>query len=175
MAGMRTVILGDHPPEIEDWFRLRRERGQDRFDEVWEGAHHVAPAPSWSHASIDHQLARILGDLAERASLHGAGRCNIGTPDDYRVPDQAYFRRPGGPMWSATAAIVVEILAPDDETWDKLPFYHRAGVEELVIADPGSRTIRILVREALDYRDAGTSAILGVDGTSLASAVHWPD
>lgn len=175
MAGMRTVILGDRPPEIEDWFRLRRERGQDLFDEVWEGVYHVAAAPGRRHGQLGHQFSRILGPLADRAGLHGSDPCNLGEPDDYRVPDQAYFRDPKPLTWPPTAAIAVEVVSPDDETWAKLDFYHRHGVDELIIADPTSRTIDILVRGARAYEPATASALLGITSTELHQAIRWPD
>ncbi len=175
MGNMRTVILGDRPPEIEDWFRLRQKRGQDLFDEVWEGVYHVAPAPGRRHAQIGPQLSRILGPLADRAGLTASDPCNIGEPEDYRVPDQAYFRDPTPLTWSPTAAIVVEIVSPDDETWAKLGFYHRHGVDELIIADPKARTIDILVRGADAYEPAAASALLGITAAELHAAIRWPD
>jgi Uma2 family endonuclease len=175
MTAVRTVILGERPPQIEDWLRLRRERGQDLLDEVWEGVYHVAPGPSWRHGSIDLQLARVLGPLADRAKLRGTSVCNIGGPDDFRVPDQAYFRSVGGPIWSQTAAIVVEVVSPDDETWAKLGFYHRHDVDELIIADPEARSVVILMRGPDGYQDTGASRLLEVTATELAARIDWPD
>jgi hypothetical protein len=70
---VRTVIVGDRPPQIEEWLRLRRKRGQDLLDEVWEGVYHVAPGPGGRHGRVDHQLAVALGALAQRAGLFGSG------------------------------------------------------------------------------------------------------
>ena len=136
MAVMRTVIVGDRPPEIEEWLRLRRERGQDRFDEIWRGVYHVAPAPGRRHGQVDADLALAVLPRARAARLVASGPCNIGGPDDYRVPDQAYFRGASTEVWSRTAAVVVEVVSPDDETRAKLGFHHRHGVDEVVIADP---------------------------------------
>lgn len=175
MVVMRTVILGDRPPEIEEWLRLRRERGQDSFDEVWEGVYHVAPAPHRRHGWLDRQVSRLLDPLAERAGLYPSGPCNIGVEDDHRVPDGAYFRDASMVTWSDTAAIVVEIVSPDDETWAKLGFYHRHGVDELIIADPKARTVDILVRGVHAYEPATASALLGISATDLHAAIRWPD
>lgn len=57
---MRTLFVTDPPAVVDDWLGRRRALGQDRFDEVWEGEHHVAPAPSGRHAKIDDRLGRIL-------------------------------------------------------------------------------------------------------------------
>jgi hypothetical protein len=73
-------------------------------------------------------ITRISGPLAKRAGLRGSDSCNIGGPDDYRVPDHAWFRRNVTPaVWNPTAVIVAEVVSPGDESHDKLPFYHRVG------------------------------------------------
>jgi Uma2 family endonuclease len=40
-----------------------------------------------------------------------------------------------------TAALVVEIVSPEDETWQKLPYYAAHEVDELLILDPEKRTV----------------------------------
>jgi len=172
---MRTVVLGDRPPVIEDWLRLRRARGQDLFDEVWEGVYHVAPAPGRRHGQVGHQLSRVPGPLADRAGLHGSDPCNLVSPDDDRVPDRAYFRDATPLTWSPTPAIVVEIVSPDDETRAKIGFYQRHGVDEVLIADPEARTVEILARGAEGYAPAISSALLGITAADLRAAIRWPD
>ncbi len=175
MVSMRTVILGDRPPEIEEWLRQRRERGLDTFDEMWEGVHHVAAAPNRRHGWLDDELAPLLRPLAHRAGLYPSGPCNIGVENDHRVPDRAYFRNAEMVTWSDTAAIVVEIVSPDDETWAKLDFYHRHRVDEVIIADPKARTVDILVRRTDAYEPAAASALLGITAAELHAAIRWPD
>lgn len=46
---MATLVLGPTPPELTGFLERRRSMGQDRFDEVWEGVYHVAPAPNAWH------------------------------------------------------------------------------------------------------------------------------
>src|SRR4051794_826348 len=41
VEGMRTVLVGSPPAEVEAWLERRRQLGLDRFDEVWEGESHV--------------------------------------------------------------------------------------------------------------------------------------
>ena len=49
---------------------------------------------------------------------------NLGESEhDFRVPDGGLHRPGGDEMWHPSAALVVEIVSPDDETWQKLPFY----------------------------------------------------
>jgi hypothetical protein len=45
---MKAVLTGI-VPEFVAW---RRQTGTDKFDEMWEGVWHIAPAPSPSHQDI---------------------------------------------------------------------------------------------------------------------------
>jgi Uma2 family endonuclease len=170
---MRTLFV-DPPQVVEDWLAQRRALGQDRFDEVWEGEYHVAPAPGRRHARLDDLLGRALGPLADDAGLMGATACNIGSPADYRIPDRAYFR--GGPdeTWNPTAALVVEILSPRDESRRKLDFYFRAGVEEVLIVDPDERIVEWLARGRDGFEPADGGDLLGITSTDLADRIDWP-
>jgi Uma2 family endonuclease len=172
---MRTVLLDPPPAELEAWLEQRRARGQDLFDEVWEGEYHVAPSPHVRHGLVDDQLTVILSSRARTAGLLGSGPCNIGHPDDYRVPDHAYFRDRPGEIWNATAAIVVEIVSPGDESRNKLPFYHRAGVEEVLIVDPEVRLVEWFRRSDKDFDLTDRSDLLGISSAELAAAIDWPD
>src|SRR5674536_348185 len=89
---MATVVFGPRPPELETWLGRRRELGQDRYDEVWEGDHHVVPGPSAEDAFVDSQQARLLWPRAEQAGLSVTTAFNLGEPDDYRVPDGGVHR-----------------------------------------------------------------------------------
>ncbi len=65
-------------------------------------------------------------------------------------------------MWVPTAAIVVEVVSPDDETWEKFDFYARHRVEEICIADPMARQIRWFVLAGDAYEETDASPLLGV-------------
>jgi Uma2 family endonuclease len=171
---MRTLFVTDPPPPVEDWLARRRALGQDRFDEVWEGDYHVAPAPSGRHAQVDDRLGRVLGPLADGAGLKGATTCNIGGPSDYRVPDRAWFRTGGLDVWNPTAAIVAEIVSPGDESRRKFDFYHRVGIEEVLIVDPDARTMEWFARGDEAFRPAERSTLLGISAVDLAAAIDWP-
>lgn len=172
---MRTVLVGPPPAEVEAWLERRRVLGQDRFDEVWEGEYHVVPAPHGRHGRVDDQLARLLGPRADTAGLQGSGPLNIGRPDDYRVPDRAYLRTTGVDLYQPTAAIIVEIVSPGDETRRKFDFYYNAGVEELLIVDPEARTVEWFERGSDGFVPADGSRLLGLAGAELAAALRWPD
>ena len=171
---MKLVVVGDPPVEITSFLARRRALGQDRFDEVWEGEYHVVPAPHSWHGQVDSELAALLRPPAKSAGLFITSQFNLGVEDDYRVPDGGYHRaRPSG-VWIATAAIVVEVLSPDDETLLKLDFYARHGVEEICIADPRGREIRWFVLAAGAYEETGASPLLGVTAASLVAGIDWP-
>jgi len=110
------------------------------------------------------------------AGLVGTGPFNLGEPADHRVPDRGYHRgRPTG-TWLATAAIVVEIVSPDDETYDKFGFYARHGVDELLVADPADHAVGIWRLTAVDdYERALASPLLEVSAADLMAAIEWPD
>jgi Uma2 family endonuclease len=171
---MRTVLLGERPPEVEALIGRRHALGQDLFDEVWEGDYHMAPAPHGRHGQIEFQLARILGARADGAGLHGSGPCNVGKPDDYRVPDQAYFADGTPRTFNPSAEIVVEIVSPGDESRLKYDFYFRAGVSEVVIVDPDARTVEWFARADIDFRPIEASALLGISAAELSKLINWP-
>lgn len=174
MVDMRTVLVGEPPPEFQNLLERRRALGQDLFDEVWEGEYHVAPGPSGQHGHVDHQLARILGTRADAAGLRGSGRCNIGKPDNYRVPDQAFFPDATFRTFYPSADLVVEIVSPGDESREKFGFYFNAGVKEVLIADPDARTVEWFTRTDSGFRPAAGSDLLDVSAAELAEAIEWP-
>ena len=173
---MADVRRGAAVPELTDALARRRELGQDRLDEVWDGVYRIAPSPSVAHAIVDDQLTCLLAPYAVAAGLIGIGNFTLGEPDDYRVPDHGYHRGVSKQLYVPTAAVVVEILAPGDHTWDKLGFYAAHGVDEVLIADPDARTIRLFARQSsgLGYDEVAESALLGVSAADLIAAITWP-
>ena len=169
-------MLGPLPAEIERFVERRKALGQDTYDEVWEGTYHMSPAARGMHGYLDHQLARLLGPHADKAGLVGTGPFNLGQPDDYRVPDQGYHRGfDPGLVYFPTAAVVVEVVSPDDETFEKLPFYAAHGVEEVLVVEPEEKKVRVLGLAEGNYEERPTSALLGVSAAEIARAVHWPE
>jgi Uma2 family endonuclease len=175
---MRAVML-EVPEKL---LAERRARGEDRFDEMWEGVLHMVPPPSGWHQRLAAELVMTLGPLAKARGLvvlHEAGLYRA--DDDYRQPD-VIFALPsqftdrgveGG------AELVVEVRSPHDETYEKLPFYAAFGVRELLVVEPSSRAVELYVLRggrllAAATDDAGRlrSEVLGttfqqVDGPAL--------
>jgi Uma2 family endonuclease len=139
---MKAVVLRVPDEELIE----RHRRGADRFDEMWDGVLHMAPAPAYEHQRTVSAVHLFLAPLCER---RGRGVLAIGinvfnetsgTPD-YRIPDFTFIAsgregllardgvRGGGPD------AVIEIRSPDDESYDKLPFFARLGVREVIVVD----------------------------------------
>jgi Uma2 family endonuclease len=173
---MRTVILDPSSSGLDELLERRRRSGLDRLDEVWQGELHMIPAPSFEHAEIATQLARLLGPLADQAGLTIAmHEFNLGESEhDFRVPDGGLHRgRPSG-VWLSTAALVVEILSPGDETWSKLDFYAAHGVDEVLIVDPEEREVHWLTLTRGEYKRVQRSALVDLAADDLRQRIAWP-
>jgi len=94
---------------------------------------------------------------------------------DYRAPDLA-VHRPADveAQWHPTAALVVEIVSPNDKTWDKLDFYAALGVEELLIVDPQVRAVHWLGLSGGEYRPLERSGLIELSRDDLAAWITWP-
>lgn len=170
---VRTVVLGERPPELTAWLERRRALGLDGHDEVWEGVDHVAPHASTAHGIVASELVTCLAPFARARDLVSSAAFNLGEPDDFRVPDAGYFREMPSGVYATTAAVVVEVLSPDDETFAKLDFYRAHGVAEVIVADPATRTVRCLSL-AEGAQDTEVSRELGVAMRDLAASIDWP-
>ncbi len=169
---MRTVVVGTRPPEIDALIARRQARGLDLFDELWNGDYHMNPAPHSRHGRVDRQIARVLDPIAEAIGLVPVSVFNLGTSENYRVPDSGYLHpSTKGDVFVPTAAVVIEIVSPGDETFEKLPHYAQFGVAEVIVVDPESRAVRIF-RGLAEEPD---SSVLGITSEWLASQVAWPD
>jgi Uma2 family endonuclease len=159
------------PVALPEVLHLRRQTGADRFDEMWEGVLHMAPAPNRQHQLIARELVRFLADVWEpRAGGLALGQVNVSTPDrwpdDYRVPDVAVVTRDartGGEVRFEQPAVAFEVRSPDDETYDKLGFYASVGLQSLVVIDRDTRAVQVF-RAA---RDGMVAAAPGADGWTV--------
>jgi Uma2 family endonuclease len=171
---MRTLVLDPTPAEIDRLRERRRRSGADRRDEVWEGVYHMVPAPSAAHSLVAAQLAVLLAAPARAVGLTVSADFNLGSEADYRVPDLGVHRVPPRGTWIASAAIAVEIVSPQDETPEKLPFYAAHEVQELLIVDPSARSARWLALRGGEYRSVERSQALDLAGEDLTARIDWP-
>jgi Uma2 family endonuclease len=174
---MRTVVLDPPSAGLEELLERRRRSGLDRLDEVWEGVLHMIPAPSFEHANLTQQLAVMLDAPARSAGLVPAmGEFNLGDSErDFRVPDGGVHRPGAAGVWLPTAALVVEIISPGDESWEKLPFYAAHHVDEVLIVDPHKQTVDWLaLSEHGAYEPVQRSALIDLGPGELAERIDWP-
>jgi len=48
-------------------------------------------------------------------------------------------------------------------------------VDELLIIDPASNSVRWLALQAGEYREADKSELIGLSASELAARITWPD
>jgi Uma2 family endonuclease len=141
---MATLVID---PRLESrLIEQRRARGADHHDEVWEGVYVMTPLPNNEHQQIVLRLASILDEVVGEGGtgevfpgVNLAGLAND-WESDYRCPDVAVFlqgtaARNCDTHWRGGADLVVEITSPDDRTAEKIAFYEKIGVRELLIVD----------------------------------------
>lgn len=136
----------------------------------------MIPAPSGSHADIAQQLAVLLDGPAREAGLFPTmHEFNLGDEEhDYRVPDGGVHRQRLSGVWHRTTALVVEIVSPGDETWEKLPFYAEHEVDEVLIVDAETRKVDWLALVGGEYRPVERSGLIDVGPAELAQGIDWP-
>jgi Uma2 family endonuclease len=173
---MRTLVLDPPTAGLGEVAERRRRSGLDRLDEVWEGVLHMVPAPSHRHAEIAQQLAELLGPPARAAGLRPTmHQFNLGdSEEDFRVPDGGLHRPRAAELWHPTAALVVEIVSPGDESWEKLPFYAAHRVDEMLIVDPQERSVSWLALEDGEYHPIERSGLVDLGTRGLAEQLDWP-
>jgi Uma2 family endonuclease len=147
----------------------RRRLGLDHRDEVWEGTLHMVPPASSSHGEVQAGLAWALTAAARARGwkvLNEPGVFDPGWPDDgnYRVPDVVVADpvRIEHKGVIARAEIAIEVRSPNDESYDKLPFYEAMGCQEVWIVHPDDRRAEVwhLVDGRLVETDGTRSTVL---------------
>jgi len=141
---MATLITD---PGLEEQLKAqRREWGGDRYDEVWDGVYLMSPI-----ANVEHQLfvGRIYLALHSVVMVHKLGVAypglNVTDREDdwrqnYRCPDVVVLLKDsaaklcdayvlGGPDFA------VEVMSPGDRSRQKLQFYSKVGLRELLLVD----------------------------------------
>ncbi len=139
------VLIND-PVMAEHILAERQASEADRYDEVWEGVYVMPPMPNDEHQQLVMGLSYILQDVL---GLGGPDVVRLGInvsdrednwQENYRIPDVAVILAGGrarnlGTHWVGGPDFMVEIISPNDNTRDKLPFYSGIGVRELLLID----------------------------------------
>ena len=171
---MRVLTTDPPPAEVETLLERRRKLGTDLLDEIWEGVIHMNPAPRPRHGLLVVQLTGALIAPAAAARLEVIDIFNLGEPDDFRIPDAGLITPGAEAVFLDTAALVIEVLSPGDETWEKLPFYAAHNVDEVLIADPDERTLTWLALTGGEYHPVQQSALIDLCPARLTELISWP-
>lgn len=153
---MKAVLL-EIPKVLSDWLAERTRLGLDTLDEMWDGVLHMVPAPDYGHQRRGARLLRLLDELADDTDLLVTYETNVlrpGQPErDYRVPDLVVARPAHVPRRGidGRAELVVEIRSPEDESWEKLPFFAEMGIPEVLIMEPTEPVLLALRAEGTGY------------------------
>lgn len=173
---MATLIA--NPPQLDEVLRLRKERGLDLYDEVWEGTYVMHVIPNDEHQSIVGRLCRALIEGIEdpelgivRPGVNLASAAN-NWKQDYRCPDVVVILKDNpsavchDAFWTGGLDLAVEILSPRDETPSKIDFYAKVGTKELLVIDRDPWRLDL---HRHDGAGLPVAASAGVDGETLAS------
>lgn len=133
----------------------RKRLGLDHHDEVWEGVYVMPSMPSLEHQKLVRKLTSIIGDILDPEEL-GEVYPGANVSDrrknwksNYRVPDVVAVLKGSRAIECETFIFggpdfVVEVESPGDESEEKIPFYAKIGVRELLLIDRDRRTVRLL-------------------------------
>ncbi len=153
------AVMPSVPPEILEW---RKRSGADRWDEMWNGVLHIMPAPNREHQDLEGSLEGYLRShwgrprgarVYHQINLAPPG----GRPDDYRIPDLVLltaerFAIDHNEYFEGAPDAVVEIHSPDDEAYDKLPFYEELGVPEAWVIHRDTKQPEVYLLKRGRYR-----------------------
>ncbi len=149
---MRAVMIAS--PE---WLAERHKTGADQWDEVWDGVLHVPPTPTSDHQGLESDLEAALRPLALARGLRIFHQLGVLDPRDhwgnYRIPDVLIID-PANVIPAGTEGpveVAIEILSPDDESRDKMPFYAERGVKELWLVDRDTRLVEVYLLRGKVY------------------------
>ena len=152
-------------PELpEDVQAFRRRTGADRWDEMWDGVLHMPPMPNFDHQGL---VLDLEDWLRHNGSRPNQGRVWIvvnvaspgGWPNNYRAPDivlmtRLHKRQILGSHMEGPPLVAVEICSPNDETYEKLPFYAELGTPEVWMIQRDSREMELLILSEETYLTA---------------------
>ncbi len=115
-----------------------------------------------------------MAPRAKAAGLIPGAAFNLDEVEDFRVPDGGYHRQRPGTLYVPTAAVLIEVLSPDDQTFARFDFYAAHGVDELLVADLETRTVRCWHLVDGRYVERPASALLDVEMATLVAELEWP-
>ena len=130
----------------------------------------MAPLPNDEHQDIQLKLAGILLTVIGWQGL-GDVRAGVNVSDNeenwtfnYRCPDVVVFLKGTkaqnrNEFWLGGPDFAIEIVSPKDASREKLDFYARVGVRELLIVDRQPWALQLYRLKDGELVDAGSSAL----------------
>jgi len=154
----------------------RRRRGIDYHDEVWDGVHVIIPPPTNRQQEMVGDLGTVLREIIGD-KRNGRAYCGVNVSDrkkgwekNHRVPDVAVILRGSRAIDCSThfhggPDFLVEIDSPGHAAHEKLPFYTRIGVRELLILDRDSTRMWIYRHDGKDMHLVAPIRLAGKNWT----------
>jgi len=167
------------PVVLPDILSYRKRHGLDRYDEMWQGVLHMAPAPNFPHQDLEGELASwlrrrwgrpIRAKVIQQINLASIG----GWPDDYRIPDIILlapdrFHINRNEYFEGPPNLLIEIHSSGDETYEKLTWYAALGVPEVWVIhrDTEEPEIHLLRKDRYRKQRVLASGWLRSPGTGI--------
>jgi len=144
--------------------RERQERDMDKYDEVWDGVYVVPALPTNPHQDLVTGLSTILYIVI---ALESRGRVQAGAnvsdrrsgwDHNFRGPDVVVVLNESRAIdctthWFGGPDFLIEARSPGDESYQKIPFYSKIQVGELLIIHRDTRQLQL-------YRHNGQELVL---------------
>ena len=147
------AVVAQLPPH---WLAERKRSGAYRFDEFWDGVLHIPPIQTTVQQEFNGELYYYLHDRWARPLGNRVFyQVNLTTPQNeanwlhnFRIPDLVLlspdrFAIDKNDYMVGAPLVVVELRSPDDETYEKLPFYAALGVPEVWVFDRDTKAIEL--------------------------------
>jgi Uma2 family endonuclease len=169
---MVTGLLIRDAGLVDQLIQERKRKRIDLYDEVWEGMYVMPSMPSNAHQLLVGDLDDIFREVVKKPGLGqtypGANVSDRrkGWDHNYRVPDLLVVLNDsravdcdthfcGGPDF------LVEIQSPGDDTEEKVSFFGKIGVRELLILHRDKRTVQLLRLEGEELLPVKPSLLEG--------------
>lgn len=148
----------------------RKARGIDGHDEVWEGVYVVSPIANNEHQELVGGLSLVyylnvtakgLGKVYPGINLSDR---NEDWNHNFRVPDVAVVLNDCQAVnqfthWVGAISSLVEILSEGDQSYEKLPFYEKLGVGEVLFVLRNPWALELYRHEEGKLRLVGRSTL----------------
>jgi Uma2 family endonuclease len=177
---MVTGLLIRDAGLVDQFIQERKRKGIDLYDEVWEGLYVMPSMPTNAHQLLVSDLGDVFRDVVKKEGLgQSYPGANVsdrrkGWDHNYRVPDMVVVLNNSravdcGTHFCGGPDFLVEIQSPGDDTEERVPFYGKIGVRELLIIHRDKRTLRLLPLEGEELILVKPSVVEGKEW--LVSAV----